>query len=97
MEKNLQAEAQAHQDRLDKAQAELNAWKQDPITIQFLTALRLWQESIKSQWARGVFNGETLEATALANHKAASEYGILEQVLNLDAEEIEGILQNDNE
>jgi len=87
----------ARQERLEKAQAELDAWKQDPITKQFRSALRRWQEILKEQWAAGLFSSLKIEETALANHKAISEYQILDQVLEMDAERIEGILQHDNQ
>lgn len=82
---------------LERLQRELDDWTAHPTTQRFRTALKAWKRSITDQWAHGKFNGETLEATALANHKAASEYGIIEQILELDAEAIEGIFENDKD
>lgn len=82
---------------LEKVQRELDEWKTHPTTQLFLNSLRIWQKSIKNQWAAGQFNLDTIEATALANHKAASEYGIIDQILTLDAEAIEGIYENDKD
>jgi hypothetical protein len=65
------------------------------MTSTFRRALRRWQEIIKAQWAAGQFNGESLELTALANHKATSELGMIGQILDLDADDLEGIFEND--
>lgn len=81
----------------EKRQRELDDWKSHPTSRLFFQALRIWQKRITEQWAIGKFNLETIEGTALANHKATSEYGMIEQILNLDAEEIQGIYENDKD
>lgn len=91
------AEQEKHRQELEHQQRELDDWKGHPTTTMFRKALRVWMRIIQEQWATGAFNGETIEATALANHKAASEFGIIKQILDLDAEAIEGIFENDKD
>lgn len=91
------AQVADHQERLAKAQQELDAWKLDPQTQLFRKALRKWQEGIKEQWAAGQFSSLDFNSSALANHKAISEHQIIQQILDLDAEQIEGIFTDDQE
>lgn len=89
--------AAERQARLETAQAELDSWKQHPQTQLFRNALRKWQEGIKEQWASGQFSSLDFNSSALANHKAISEHQIIQQILDLDAEQIEGMFTNDDE
>lgn len=67
-----------------------------PETRLVYQLMRRWKADLADQWAGGVFQKDTSEATAEANAAALGQIEILDRLLNLEAEQLEEAL-NPNE
>lgn len=72
-------------------------WTQDPITQVFFQSLRVRRELAKENWAQGSTMRETLEATALENHRIQASLVLLESVIEIDLEDIKEVFRNVND
>lgn len=63
-------------------------WRADPVTQEYLEILRLWREALKEQWARGEFNSDIPNETAIMNAGALREIACLNKLIDLDFEDI---------
>lgn len=55
--------------------------------------LKTWAEGIKDQWANGIFIGESLETTALANVSAVAQMNLLKEIQELDFEKFSEVME----
>lgn len=72
------------------SEEEFNQWLADPVTKVYYQLMRLWKESLKDQWSRGVFQKEDIQATSEANAAALGQIEQLNKLLDLDVIDIEG-------
>ena len=66
------------------SEEEFLGWKSQPVTRAVLNLLQKWEASLKDQWARGQFEFESSEATAIANAGALGEVNILQKIVGMD-------------
>jgi hypothetical protein len=83
------------EDKLE--QEDLLNWRRHPVTARFLMALEVWQVGLMEQWASGVFQKDTAQATVEANAAAIGERTCLNRILKLTADEINQILSSGEE
>lgn len=76
---------------------EYQAWLEDPTTQVFRKALRKWREGLKNQWAKGQFQSENIEATALMSVGAQAKVALLGEILEMTYLEIEEIFEEEEE
>jgi len=62
-------------------------WRAQVVTQALYRLLREWKESIKDQWARGNFEGDSIQETALMNVSARGSIDILQQLIDMDWEQ----------
>lgn len=78
--------------RLEVTPEEFLEWKQHPVSRLMMKLLRIWEDSLKEQWAAGAFSGEDLESTSLANAAALGEVNILRRIQELDADQLSEVI-----
>jgi len=54
------------------------------VTRAYLKVLSNWEEALKQQWANGELNGESMEATAMANAQAVGMVHQLKKLRGMD-------------
>lgn len=70
------------------SEEEFQNWLLQPETRVFWDLLRRWKENLQDQWARGVFQEDSVEETAMANANALGELNLLNQLLELSYENL---------
>ena len=77
------------------AEEEFLAWLEHPVTQSFQHLLKIWQDSLKDQWAAGNFQSEDVESTAFMNAVALGQSRILDRITELDYEQFAGGLEDE--
>ena len=72
-------------------------WKQSKVTKQLLEALAKQVEEGKDYWARGGFQGPSMEQTSLVNAQAVGKTQGLLAVINMDYEQFVGLVADQSE
>lgn len=65
--------------------------------MEYLRFLKVWEESLKSQWARGVFAGDDIEGCALMNAEALGQVQVLRRIQEVDYEQYIEAVADDEE
>ena len=76
---------------------EFQGWLGDPGTQAVLRALRKEYESIKENWARGLYTGPTVESTALKNAEKLGEINSLSKLIELEYDFYMGMMDEGRE
>jgi hypothetical protein len=82
-------------ERVAQRDSRFQGWRSQEVTQEMFKLLRAWRQALMEQWAVGVFQGETVEATALANASAIGEINLLTKLIEIDAEQIEEALNGE--
>lgn len=72
----------------------MEEWLHHPVTEAFQEFLRKWEESLKDQWASGVFRGPS-EYQITANNEALGEVKIIRLILGLEYSQFSEALEDD--
>ena len=78
----------------EKAREEFDAWLTHPVTQQVLAAARLRKETFKERWAAGAFTDLSQYGTAILNAKAIGGCEMLDWLIGLDHETLQGDLSD---
>ena len=76
-----------------KASEEWQAWLHLPETERWFQALRLLREIFKEDWASGKFSNMGNIQVQMANAEAVGMCRLVEQLLEMDWESVEGIIE----
>lgn len=81
-------------ERVSLKQEEFQEWKLHPVTQALEQALKNWKKTFQERWAAGEFTDQSQYGTAILNAKAIGNCELIERVLNLDMEQLEGELED---
>ena len=73
---------------------EWSQWQEHPATQALLGVLALWKESVKEQWAAGVFTDMSQFGTAILNAKAIGAVQMIDQIINIEYDRVIGELSD---
>lgn len=69
---------------------EWGQWKHDDITKKLFAHFERTRDTIIDRWASGAYTRESAEGTAQLNAEALARVNVLNEIINLEPEDIEG-------